>query len=149
MLVEKFEVEDLDSLDHKILEVLREDSRIPFTEIGQKLGVSDATVYLRTKKMREEGIIKKFTVEIDEKILEDNFYGFVFINVDPGSIEDVVQKMLENEKINEVYEVHGSYDLISKARTKNLEEMRNMILEIREIPNISTSELITIYKEWK
>jgi Lrp/AsnC family transcriptional regulator for asnA, asnC and gidA len=140
---------ELDEIDHKILETLRRDARTPFTEIGRDLGISDATVHVRVKKLMDEGIIKKYTIEVDEEILGRNVHGFVLINVKPGSLEEVANQLVENKKVRAIYEIHGPNDLIVKISAGDLDEMRNLMLKIRETPDVTTSELITIFKVWK
>jgi len=139
----------LDEIDYKILEILRRDARTPFTDVGRDLGISDATVHVRVKRMMDEGIIKRYTIEVDEKALGRNVCGFLLINVKPGSLEEVAKQLVENEKVNAIYEIHGPNDLIAKIGAGDLDEMRDLILKIREIPNVTTSELITIFKVWK
>jgi Lrp/AsnC family transcriptional regulator for asnA, asnC and gidA len=139
---------NLDETDVKILEILRTDARTPFTDVGKRLGVSDATVHVRVKRMIDEGVIKKYTVEVDEDAL-GKVRGFVLINVKPGFLETMMKQLMEDEEISAIYEIHGPNDLIVKIKAGNLHEMRNIMLRIREIPNIVTTELITIFKVWK
>ena len=140
---------ELDEIDYRILENLRKDARIPFTEVGRDLGISDATVHVRVHKMMDEGIIKRFTIVADEEALGRKVHGFALINVNPGSLEDVANQLVENEGVSAVYEIHGPNDLIMKVEASDLDEMRNLMLEVRKIPNVATSELITVYKVWK
>jgi len=139
----------LDEIDFKILETLKRDARTPFTEVGRDLGICDATVHVRVNKMMDEGIIKSYTVVVDEEALGRKVHGFVLINVNPGFLEDVANQLVENEKVSAVYEIHGPNDLIVKVEAGSLDEMRDLMLKIREIPNVATSELITVYKVWK
>ena len=140
---------ELDNIDHKILEILRRDARTPFTEVGRDLEISDATVHVRVNKMIDGGIIKKYTIVVDEEAIGRRVHGFALINVNPGSLESVANHLIENERVSAVYEIHGPNDLIMKVETSDLDEMRSLMLEVREIPNVATSELITIFKVWK
>lgn len=140
---------NIDEVDFNILEILRRDARTPFTEIGRKLGISDATVHVRVKKMLKGGIIKRYTIAIDEKVFGRTVGGLALLNVTPGTLEEVIGHLLANEWISSIYEVHGPNDLILKLGAENLDKMRNQIIKIRETPNVITSELITIYKVWK
>jgi Lrp/AsnC family transcriptional regulator for asnA, asnC and gidA len=139
----------LDEIDYKILEILRRDARTPFTDVGRDLGISDATVHVRVKRMMDEGIIKKYTVVVDEEALGRKVHGFVLINVNPGSLEDVAKQLVQNERVSAVHEIHGPNDLIVKVEAGDLDEMRDLVLKVREIPNLATSELITVFKVWK
>lgn len=55
---------EIDELDLKILQILYEDSRIAFTEIARILNVPDTTVHFRVKKMKKQGVISRFTINI-------------------------------------------------------------------------------------
>jgi len=140
---------ELDEVDYKILDTLRRDARTPFTEIGRDLGISDATVHVRVNKMVDEGIIKKYTIVVDEEALGRKIHGFALINVNPGSLEEVANQLVEKERVSAIYEIHGPNDLIVKVEAGGLDEMRDIMLKVREIPNVATSELITIFKVWK
>jgi Lrp/AsnC family transcriptional regulator for asnA, asnC and gidA len=140
---------ELDKIDYKILDTLRRDARTPFTEIGRDLGISDATVHVRVNKMMDAGIIKRYTIVVDEEALGRKVRGFVLINVNPGSLEEAANQLVENERVSAVYEIHGPNDLIVKVEAGDLDEMRDLVLKVREIPNVATSELITVFKVWK
>ena len=64
----------LDDVDHKILDLLIDNSRIPFTDIAKKLLISAGTVHVRVKKMEEFGIIQGASLALDYKKL-----GYTFI----------------------------------------------------------------------
>ena len=48
----------LDEIDHQILDMLIDNTRIPFTDIAKKLFISAGTVHVRVKKMEDAGLIK-------------------------------------------------------------------------------------------
>jgi DNA-binding Lrp family transcriptional regulator len=139
----------LDEVDQKIIEALRRDARIPFTEIGKELGISDATIHFRIKKMRKAGIIKKYTIVVNEKVYESRVSCYMLIKVKHGKIEELSKQLVEIEKISLVHETHGSNDIIVKVKAMDLEELRNIITEIQKNPNIITSEYLPILKTWK
>ena len=59
----------LDTLDWQILQAIQENSKQTYSEVGRQLGVAHSTVYDRIRKMEKNGVIKKWTVDIDlEKI---------------------------------------------------------------------------------
>lgn len=139
----------LDEKDIKILEILKKDSRAPFTTIGKELGVTDATIYVRVKKMVEEGVIKKFTIIVDDKKLNSKLNSFLLLNAVPGHMEEVTKALMENENVTEVYEVYAPNDLMAKIIVDDLERLRDCVQEIRQIPNVSGTTLITALKKWE
>ncbi|NIM46328.1 MAG: AsnC family transcriptional regulator [Nitrososphaeria archaeon] len=141
--------EKLDEVDRGIIEHLRENARMTFVDIGKALGVSDATVYNRVRRLVEVGVIKRFTVEVDEAAIGKEVSGFIMVNVKPGAVEEISKQLAEIEKVNEVHEIHGSEDLIVKVGAKNLSKLRSVILKVRRIPDIDQTEFIPVFKTWK
>ena len=139
----------LDEVDRKIIERLRENARTTFVDIGKALDVSDATVYNRVKHLMEMGVIKRFTIEVDEAAMGPFAHGFILVNVKPGSVKEVSTQLAEIEKVSEIYEVHGAEDLIVKVGAKNLGRLRSVILKVRGIPDVVETEFIPVFKTWK
>ena len=69
----------LDDVDHKILDLLIDNSRIPFTDIAKKLLISAGTVHVRVKKMEDAGIIKGSSLALDYKKLGYTFIAYIGI----------------------------------------------------------------------
>ena len=69
----------LDEIDHKILDMLIENTRMPFTDIAKALEVSAGTVHIRVRKMEESGIIKSSTLTVDYDKIGYTFVAYVGI----------------------------------------------------------------------
>lgn len=114
------------------------------------MGVTDGTIHQRVKKLKRSGIIKRFTVDLNEEIMGKQSLAYVIVKVNPGSIERVSKEMIKNPEILEIYEVHTRGDLLTKIRASSDNEIRNIIVKkIRTIKGVVDSELIPIYKVWK
>jgi len=141
--------EKLDEIDWRIINHLRENARMTFVDIGKALAVSDATIYNRVNRLTETGVIKKFTIEVDEAAVGIGTFGLILVSVKPGTVKEVSTKLVEIDRISEVHEVHGSEDLIVKIGAKNLRKLRSVILEVRKISDVAQTEFIPIFKTWK
>lgn len=97
----------------------------------------------------EMGVITKFTIEVDEAAVGRRMRGFILVNVAPGSVREVSKRICEIKGVREVYEVHGSEDLIVKVEAENLRRLRPVILRLREVPNVVDTEFIPVFKTWK
>ena len=141
--------EKLDEVDREIIRYLRENARMTFVDISKALDISDATVYNRVKRLTEMGVIKKFTIEVDDAAVGKRTHGFILVNVKPGAVKEVCRQLCKIEKVSELHEIHGSEDLIAKVGAKNLGRMRSVILQVRGIPDVVDTEFIPIFKTWK
>jgi Lrp/AsnC family transcriptional regulator for asnA, asnC and gidA len=141
---------EIDEVDLRILAILQDDARTPFTRIAQQLGVSDATIHLRVRKLEDAGVIEKYTIVLNEEKMGRPVTTYVLIRVDPGTVEDVCTRLLELEEVYEVYEIHERYDILVKIRGDSLDEVRNILIQkLRSIPDVVGSEAYTVYKTWK
>ena len=140
---------NLDEVDYKIIKILREDSRTPFTEIATNLGVSDSTIHVRLKKLKDDGIIRGYTVDVNNELMGIKVHGLAMINVSLGYLEDVAVSLRNHENVTTIYETHGANDLVALIHAHDLEELREVLMEIRKIDYITSTALTTILKIWK
>src|SRR5919199_6241120 len=137
----------LDNVNLQILDILAKNSLTPFVEIAKKIGVSDATVHLRVKRLIIEGIINKFTLSLDNNLLGYDHLAFIGRNVRPGFTDEVNEGLSNLDEVLEIHELHNKFDLLLKIRSKDLNHMRDIIEnKIGAIPNIVKTELMTALK---
>ena len=72
----------LDEIDHQILSMLIDNTRIPFTDISKKLLISAGTVHVRVRKMEEAGLIKGSSLILDYNKLGYSFIAYVGIYIE-------------------------------------------------------------------
>ena len=86
----------LDEVDHQILDILIDNTRVPFTDISKKLLISAGTVHVRVKKMEDAGIIKGSSLNLDYEKLGYSFIAYVGIFLEKNSTTLQSLKDLEN-----------------------------------------------------
>ena len=74
----------IDNFDVKIIDILKYDSSRPFVDIAKEIGISDASVHNRVKKMVAVGIINKFTINVNNNLLGYDHLVFIGIKTKPG-----------------------------------------------------------------
>ncbi len=140
----------LDEINLRILDILSRDASRPFVEIAKELEISDATVHMRVRRLVAAGIIRKFTIAIDNCLIGYDHLAFMGININEGSADEVTALLSKVEEVLELHEMHGRFDLILKIRARSLEEMRNIIVnKIRKLPHIKEAELMAVLKSIK
>jgi len=146
----QFNYDQLDDVNLKILDILSRDSSTPFVEIAKQIGISDATVHIRVRRLTAAGIISKFTISVNNNLLGYDHLAFMGINVEPGSAEEVTVNLTNIDEVLEIHEMHGRFDLLLKIRAKDLNQMREIVVnKIRKLPNIIETELMTVLKSRK
>jgi Lrp/AsnC family transcriptional regulator for asnA, asnC and gidA len=141
---------EMDDINLKIIDMLNRDSSTPFVEIAKRIGISDATVHIRVRRMISVGIINKFTISVDNNLLGYDHLAFMGINISPGSADEIISDLSRVDEVLEMHEMHGRFDLLLKLRAKNLDQMRNIVEnKICKLPHILETELMTVLRTEK
>ena len=120
---------EVDKLDLEILKMLQGDSRIPFTEIAQKLKLSESTIRKRVQKLQKKGVIKKFTIEIDPSKIGIRTVAIVGVDMDPAELLTAAQKLCEIEEVRSVATSTGDHMIMTEIWTKDGRELTKLISE--------------------
>ena len=140
----------LDNVNLQILDILGKDYSMPFVEIAKQIGISDATVRLRVRRLIAADVITKFTISVDDNLLGYDHLAFMGINIKPGSADQTTKELSYLEEVLEIHEMHNSFDLFLKIRAKDLNHIRDIMEnKIRKLPNILETELMTVLKTKK
>ena len=100
---------NIDSFDEKIIKILQNDARKPFVEIANTIGLSESAVRRRIKNLTDNNVIKKFTIEINNR---GKTSAITLISVASSSdTSTVTSKLLNLEGVDVVYEITGQYDI--------------------------------------
>lgn len=122
--------------DIKIINVLRENSRLAIRDIAKKTGLRPSTVHDRITKLKREGVIEKFTLKLNNKAVGENFVVFMFLTTS----KDLEPVFFKNKHIKEVFGVTGEYDLILKLKFGDIEQFNKFILDLRKNKNIKKTQ---------
>jgi len=140
----------LDEINLRIIDILSRDASRPFVDIAKELEISDATVHLRVRRLVTAGIIRKFTITTDSRRLGYDHLAFMGINIKEGLVDEVAARLSKFDEIMEIHEMHGRFDLLLKLRARNLDEMRDIVVnKIRKLPEITEVELTAVLKTIK
>lgn len=117
----------IDMFDLKIINVLNKDARKPYTAIAKELGVSDATIRNRIKKMLKEGVIKQFNVLVDYHKLGRIIKAFIGLRVQPPKLKEIVDHLIENPDVQVLYRTTGEVDLFVEVIFKDMDELNDFL----------------------
>ena len=130
----------LDLLDHKIIEELKNNSRISFSDISQKIDKTEATVRRRVKKLLEGGIITRFTIDfnIDSK---QSISATIKAIPDFKDIKRILKQLRDIEEIKHIWRLSGDCGLLMKVDISTIDKFNPLIEEkISQIQGIKIVE---------
>ncbi|SVC44386.1 uncharacterized protein METZ01_LOCUS297240 [marine metagenome] len=131
----------MDKTDLKILSELSNDSSISIPKLSEKINVNTSVVYSRIKRLVKSKLIKKFTIDVNDKELGYAVKSLTGINMDSKQRDVVIEELFKIPGVREISEVTGRFDILVIMFAKNLPEMHRLISEeIGKIQGIVSSE---------
>ncbi|MBU6997054.1 MAG: Lrp/AsnC family transcriptional regulator [Theionarchaea archaeon] len=124
----------MDELDRDILRELREDARISFREIALKTNVSSQTVSDRIQKLMEKGVIKGFTVVIDQNAAGYPITFTVELDVDVRNMKQILNSLCEYPELYQISVITGDHDILALGVARDITHLYEIIEE--KISNI-------------
>jgi DNA-binding Lrp family transcriptional regulator len=136
--------DNLNSIDEKIIGILKSDSRKSFVEIANSIGMSESAIRRRVKNLQDTGVIRKFTIDMGPS---NKTSAITLISV--SSVADtskVSDQLLELKGIEIVYEITGQYDIATIIVAPTILEINSYIDEIRKIDGVSDTNTVIILR---
>ena len=133
-----------DPLDRAILRVLRKDSRRTLNDIGAEVGLSSTACWTRIKRLEAEGVIKRYTIDMDRAKL--GYQDSVIVQVTPESHSDETlyefgRTLAEIPEVVEAYLVSGDYDYYIRIAVRDTRDYERLLREkLYRIPGIRHSK---------
>lgn len=128
----------MDDVDRKILARLVDNSRESFAGLGQRVGLSTAATKRRVDRLRHDGVIKRFTAEVDPAALGWSIEAFVELycegRVPPDRMHEMVATIPE---VVQAYTVTGEADGILLVRAADTTHFEKVLGIIRTYPGVS------------
>src|SRR5574343_232005 len=136
----------LDEVDHQILDMLIDNTRVPFTDIAKKLLISAGTVHVRVKKMEDAGIIQGSSLTLDYEKLGYSFIAYVGV-----FLHNTSQTKFVLERINQIpfvtvaHVTTGKFNIFCKIRARDTKHAKDVIFMIDDIEgNYRTETMISL-----
>ncbi len=139
---------NLDDVDQQILDILIDNTRIPFTDISKRLLISAGTVHVRVKKMEEAGIIRGSSLNLDYNKLGYSFIAYVGIFLERTSkTVEVIEALNEIPYVTVAHITTGKFNIFCKVRARDTLHAKEIIFTIDDIDGISRTETMISMEE--
>ena len=136
----------MDETDKQIMNLLKDNSRAGYAEIGGKVGLSEGAVRKRIKILSDQGVIRKFTVKIG---VGEGAQAITLLATSPSlPTQEVSRKIQEIPNVETTYEVTGEYDIVAVISGMNVMEVNECIEKIRRVEGIEKTNTMIVLRSW-
>ncbi len=142
----------MDAKDRILFNALSANSREKLTSLAKKVDLSIDSTKKRVQRLEKLGIISRYTIMPDPVAYGDEMSVHIFLkfkNVSKERFDALVEKLVRNKKIIDVFSMMGMYDFFIVYIGKNADEFNSFEMQIRhefgDIIDQWVSMLITKY----
>jgi len=129
--------------------MLREDGRASFKEMGEKIGMSTSGAKRRIEDLKKRGVIKGFTVEVDEGKMGYPVTALLNIHTRPDKAPQVAKNLSNYEEIEEVNRMFQNPEIIAKVYAETMDQVDELKRELAKSQSIGDVEAKIVQEKLK
>ena len=138
-------LDGLDELDQKIIQLLIENARISYSDIGKETGISRVAVKARIQALEKQGIIEEYTTIINPQKISGAVSCYFEIETRPDHLSQVTDILHNNDTVTQIYRVTGRDKLHVHAVASSSDEMERFLHTVIDtLPGVISCSCNTI-----
>lgn len=135
----------MDDLDKALLRILKDNARESFVHMADVLDTSEGTIRARVKKLVDDGLIKKFTIQT----AGSNVKALIEISLETNVVMAAVSQQIQKwDGVERVLEVTGEHDIVVFVDVANTAELNDIIERIRQFKEVESTRSRLILREY-
>lgn len=140
----------LDAIDRRLIELLREDARIPNARLADEVGLAPSTCLARVRALVEAGVITGFHAALDPRALGLGLEALISVNIRAGARQTIAAFSAQVRALPEVTQVYflgGSDDFILDVATRDSDHLREFVLEhLSSHPSVASTRTSVVFE---
>ncbi len=138
----------LKKTETKIITYLREDGRLPLTELSRKIKLPVSTIHDRLKGIMELGIIRPSVLINFEKI-GFNTRAHILLSAEPTEKEKLFTHLQAHPNVNSLYRINNGWNLIMECIFKDMPSLENFVEQIEQTFHIKQKQVHYVLEDLK
>lgn len=140
----------LDETDRALVSLLLDDARTPNSELARRVGIAPSTCLARVRALRERGVIRRFTAEIDPAALGSTLQALVSVRIRPGArhlMEQISDELRREPEVAQLFFLGGTEDFLIHVRVRDSDHVRRFVLEnLSANPAVALTETNLVFE---
>jgi Lrp/AsnC family leucine-responsive transcriptional regulator len=137
--------ERIDENDLTIIEMLAKNARSSLREIGAVVNLSPSSIRNRMERLVDLGVIKKYTLELDQRKLGFEVHVVVLITSTPGESDNLYHKLSKYSEITNLLRTSGPASFICMVQVRDIPQLAQFITgELEKLEGVERIETMFI-----
>ncbi|MEW1637395.1 Lrp/AsnC family transcriptional regulator [Streptomyces sp. NPDC093801] len=133
----------MDDIDRALLLRLQEDAGQSYAALGTAVGLSAGATHERVRKLRERGVIRRTTVDVDPAAVGSGVLAYVMVDSNAWMGESAGDFAAIPE-IQEAHIIAGSASVLVKVRTATTEQLQDVLRRLYAIDGVSGTQATVV-----
>jgi len=129
----------IDEKDRLLIKLLSDDARMPVSELSKQVGLSGPATSERIRRLEANGIISRFTLEIDLAALGYPLQAIVRIKPRPGNMHIVEDMILNEPGFLDCDKVTGEDCFVTRLALRSIADLDPVLLPFHEKAETNTA----------
>ena len=131
--------ENIDEIDRALVAQLQQDAGQAYATLGNAVGLSVGATHERVRKLRERGVLRRTTVEVDPGALGLGVLAFVMVE-SSAWMGDSGAAFAAIPEIEEAHVIAGSASVLVKVRTATTEQLQDVLRRLYAIDGVNGTQ---------
>jgi Lrp/AsnC family leucine-responsive transcriptional regulator len=139
----------IDGTDRLLIELLRADARRTYSEMATEVGLSVAAVKRRVDRLRENGVITGFTVQLDHTKLGSGVEAFIELRfLGTTRVDEIVRSVSTIPEVQAVFTLAGDPDALVQLQVRDLAHLQQVIDTLRRSGSVTGTRTLMVLGSW-
>lgn len=140
----------MEAADRQIIDLLREDGRMSYTDLGKAIGLSTSAVHQRVRRLEERGAITGYAAVVDPSAVGTPLTAFVSVTpLDPREPDDIPDRLRDIPEIDACYSVAGDANYLLRVRVGTPQDLEELLATVRNRGGVSTRTTVVLSTPWE
>lgn len=117
----------VDTIDHKIISILKLNSRQSYSDIGKQIFLSPSSVRERIKKLEDTGVIKGYSLDVNQMLLGNTLEVLIMLKIFSGKLKPALAEIETYPEVKEAFRITGQHNLFIRVALKDQLHLQQFI----------------------
>lgn len=139
----------MDTVDRRLLALLRANARSSIAALAKALGVARGTVQNRMSRLEQDGTIVGYSVRLRPQVEEHSIRALMTIAVEGNRVDAVIAALRGDPAVSALHSTNGRWDIVAELRAESLASFDQVLGRIRQLEGISSTETSLLLSTFK
>ncbi|WP_220446988.1 Lrp/AsnC family transcriptional regulator [Nonomuraea deserti] len=133
----------MDNIDRMLIGLLQDDATRSYAMLGKAVGLSSGAAHERVRKLRERGVIRRTTIDVDQEALGRAVTAYVLVDGNTW-MGDSGDRLAAIPEVEEAHVIAGPASVLLKVRTSGPKELQDLLRQVFQVDGVTGTQTVVV-----